>query len=390
MEATTILNSLAWAHGQNKTFQEALKYLKASYEITPSAETLVNMTVAYKANWEMDKVLEYSLKALEINPNSKVYDTLIFCYQQLCDDKKVIEYIHKGLKYNPEDLNVLFHRAIYYMNKGQFKEGWIDWLSRESRRLHLSEMKKNFPTKPEWDGKSNPGKLLVIGEHGLGDQILFCRYLKGISKHTIFLTRNSLIRLFKKAKFDVKFLLDETCLMPEFDSWIGIESLPYVLNEPIRKVSGSYLPSKYQPRKIKNIGICWENKNPPEPYRGMEWNKFEPIIDHKRFKYTSLQFNKICPDSKIDSTQMLKSKDILDTSNIMDNLDLVITVDSVLAHLSAAKGIPTWVLRSKPYEWRFGETGQTPWYDNVKVYRQDIIKDWNKPINMVKKDLLDV
>src|ERR1035437_8464186 len=128
MEAATLLNALAWAHGQNKTFQEALKYLKASYEITPSAETLVNMSVAYKANWEIDKVLECSLKALEINPNANIYDTLIFCYQQLCDDNKVNEYIHKGLEKNPDDLNVLFHRALHYMNNGQFEDGWKDWL----------------------------------------------------------------------------------------------------------------------------------------------------------------------------------------------------------------------------------------------------------------------
>jgi hypothetical protein len=353
-----------------------------------SFDTLLSQAYDAANRWQSEECIRLCLKTLEFKDSPEAYEMLACCYYQIGEINLMWESINKGIKLFPTSNILLFQRGLQNLNRQEWSDGWSDWQYRLSRRIHLQKISQFLPTVPEWDGKK-PGKLLVIGEHGLGDQILFCRYLKNIQNDVVFLTREPLRRLMEinSRNLGISEVISDSSIIPPVNYWIGIESLPHLLQDTLPQKLDGYLLGVLS--RGDKIGICWQSSNAPEPYRSIEWNDFSPIIETNH-QFISLQFQNKCPNPTVDSTGILACKDLMDTSYLMDTVKMVITTDTCVAHLSAAKGIPTLVLRPKPAEWRLSNQEYSPFYSNVKVFHQKQKGIWSEPIDEVISHLKNV
>ncbi|MCK5640178.1 MAG: hypothetical protein KAJ19_05255, partial [Gammaproteobacteria bacterium] len=145
-----------------------------------------------------------------------------------------------------------------------------------------------------------------------------------------------------------------------------------------------------------NIGICWsgnpEHRN--DKNRSIPLRTFKPLTKLPNTRLYSLQKGVAAADisgaaNKMDIVDFSKFiEDFTDTARIIQNLDLIITVDTAVAHLAGAMGKPVWVLLPYAPDWRWGlENKNTPWYPSMQLYRQHTVTEWTDIVEEISEDL---
>ena len=332
------------------------------------------------------------------------------------DEPALIASIDKALALSPNDPFLLNFKAEYLLRHKHFAEGWKLWENRETRTKLINSNKEL----PLWDGSDLNGRtLLVAGEQGVGDHIMYARWLPTLAK------QNGIVVLFIQLPFILDRLMGSISSIPassnftdftfpeqfpndvpprkldHIDCWIPLSSLPLVL--------GQYEPSpepyiKAAPEDIKKfrlqyfdndadygyfkVGLCWQG-NPTHPFdkfRSIPFRKTEILNIDARCRFYSLQkgeHNELV--NLCDHTQ-----DMADVAAVIANLDLVITVDTSIAHLAGAMGKPVWILLSKPFDWRWGTLeNPTVWYDSARYFWQTSKWQAPNPWDSVLEDVID-
>ena len=266
------------------------------------------------------------------------------------------------MKGNSDFFNYL---GIRYLVEGNFEEGWKYYEFRKSKLTNL------FRNINEWDGSNISDKSIVVyNEQGLGDSIQFSKYLfplSKISKEVTFVVQKSIKNLFKRLN-NINIETYETCKDKKFDYKISLGSLiKFFYKEKIDQSIN--LIGLDETKKIdienqidfskKNIGLVWSGSflGPNEPYRSIPLNYFEKILSLNGNFYTLQNeiwerdlnyFNSIksinCGDYKLDELASLISK-----------LDLVISSDTSILHLSASLNVETWGILCLYPDWRWGK-----------------------------------
>jgi hypothetical protein len=272
---------------------------------------------------------------------------------------------------------------------------------------------KRFFDRPIWLGsESIQGKtILLYGEQGLGDFIQFCRYVKlvvDLGAKVILETPHSLAGLMKGLD-GISQLVITGEELPIFDYQCPLLSLPLALKTNLQNI-----PNRIRYININNHlnkSIEWKARLglKSKPRAGLVWSgNPHHKNDHNRslllrdilpflpnqFEYISLQ-NEVREVDKLtlDANPHILSyashlNDFLDTATLIDNLDLVISVDTSVAHLSGALGRKTLVLLPYVPDWRWLlDRDDSPWYPSMKLYRQTSIGNWNSALDRVKSDL---
>jgi tetratricopeptide (TPR) repeat protein len=375
-----------------------IHYTQAAALAPHSGLPWVGLAQAAGSKFDLKELERCCAESLKREPLADAYNQLAFAHAQNEDYDQWEAVIRKGLELDPQHKSLLFTRGLRNLILGNWSAGWEGWEYRESRQQVVAAMQKNAPLLPEWDGTGNPGRILAVAEAGLGDKLLFARYLPILAERgaeiTLLAGSDQLTQLFRDnaERLGIAHVIrvEGTVDIAKVDYWVGVESLPLLLNRAVPERLGAYLAA--DPERIKTIGstlpkrkrgekrlgICWRGSPVPEPYRSMEWGVFSPILDHLHASVVSLSPESECPDPRVDGSLIREAKDLSDTAAIIANLDAVVTIDTSVAHLSAALGKPTYVLRAFPGEWRWGIGGNTsPWYgDHVKVFRQTTRGDW--------------
>jgi hypothetical protein len=241
--------------------------------------------------------------------------------------------------------------------------------------------------------------LLVVGEQGFGDNIQFARFIPSLNADKIyFAPRKELITLFQTSnEISTAATIIDASNLPEVDAWIPIMELAAICgaNDKTVPFTSGYLPShKKDMTDILKIGLVWQG-NPSiarlDKLRSLTLSEFRPLFDIKNVEFISLQqgygkeqldeYRDFIKDSGVFS-------DFLATTKAIDELDLVITIDSSVAHLSAAMNKPTWILLPYVSCWRWGmDTKQSYWYDSVKLFRQTSPNIWQDVIQNIKDEI---
>ena len=295
---------------------------------------------------------------------------------------------------------------------GEYEEGWklYEW-----RRQH-KETKNNYKVydQPLWLGeKSLQNKtLLVESEQGLGDAIQFCRYipmLENIGIKVILEVPKTLTSIIKTLPGNF-LTFEKGQLPPDFDYHIPIMSLPLAFKTTINKIPASipYLFSdktkrRYWKKKLSKktklrIGLVWSgsttHKN--DKNRSLLLKDLEPIL-HLPFEFHSLQKEV----RENDKTTLFKFKqvhkhqdklnDFSDTAALIEEMDLIISVDTSVAHLAGAMGKDVWILLpfNPDYRWML-EKNNTLWYPTAILFRQNELNNWNNVIKNVFNRLLNL
>lgn len=293
-------------------------------------------------------------------------------------------------------------KAHAFMALGDLSSGWELYESRWATLVHLPPWDYHIP---EWKGEDLTGKrILIHAEQGLGDTIMCVRFFLDLrrdskAKDVVLGIPKTLQRLFDLQNVNtlaIEDMNEENMEGFDFQSpmysamrYLGINSPQQVSPKPYLKV--------LEPRKFSsapNIGLCWASGK-----RGIELDSrrreadlklFLPLIEnHPKARIWSLQKGTNEEDiSNLGLEALIQDEtgtfsDFYETAKFVSRLDLVITVDTAIAHLSGALGIPTLMLAQYSNCWRWWniESGSgEPWYSGMRIFRQPVPGDWKTPI----------
>jgi hypothetical protein len=326
---------------------------------------------------------------------------------------EAIAHYDKALSLRPDYHEATWNKSHSLLLQGDFESGFPLYESRWDVEKISEISGKRFFDKPTWLGKESleGKKILLYVEQGLGDFIQFCRYVKlvaDLGAKVILETPQSLAGLMKDLD-GISQLVIKGEELPFFDYQCPLLSLPLAFKTNLQTIPNprgyinlddyrhkiiewkARLGSKLKPR----AGLVWSgnphHKN--DSNRSLLLNDILPFLSNQ-LEYISLQKEVREVDKlTLDSNPHILSfpahlNDFLDTAALIENLDLVISVDTSVAHLSGALGKKTFVLLPSTPDWRWLlDREDSPWYSSIKLYRQVAIGDWNSVLNRVKLDL---
>lgn len=286
--------------------------------------------------------------------------------------------------------------------RGEYRRGWdeYEWRKRHPAWAHAFT---RLPS-PEWVGGELAGqRLLVQAEQGLGDTIQFSRYLPLLAARGAQVTLACDRRLWPLlAAIPDLALADRAGPLPAHDLWVDQMSLPGLFDTRPQQVVSSEGWLRPDPALV----AAWATRLPPGPRVGLVWagnplhsndrrrslppGALTPLLRVPGVSFVSLQVGPRAAEAAqmgvLDLSPALT--DFAQTAAVIAGLDLVITVDSAVAHLTGALGRPGWVLLPHAPDWRW-LTGcdDTPWYRSLHLFRQPAAGDWRTPVGVAAAGL---
>ncbi|WP_293730627.1 glycosyltransferase family 9 protein [uncultured Actinobacillus sp.] len=306
-----------------------------------------------------------------------------------------------------------FNKAILLNLVGEFKEGWKFYEYRWKTGYKSFKKPIEFP-RPRWQGEDisqGKGRLLIHSEQGIGDNIQFVRYaiyLKQLG-FDVLVWNNTYVDdflTFNLAKYHIPTakLGDKV----EFSHWIPMMSLPYILGTELTNIpltekylvaAPEYLQKWQKKLPLKNnelkIGVVWQGgiKTETDKIRSIPVALFAQLFNVQADFYVLQK-----EISEADQAVLAHYENVVDchwaiesfhdTAAMIEHLDLVISVDTSVAHLAAAMGKPTWILINyKPdFRWLISREDSV-WYESVRLFRQTLDYDWQPVIESVIAEL---
>lgn len=414
-------SNLGLSYCKNENFVEAITNYKKALNLEPdNFDALFNLAIAYKNIGNLDESLNFYNSALKIKPDcSEVYFNMANIYEFKNETLNALEYYKKAAELNPNDNAINYFLSITYLKTKNFEEGWKHYESRPSRKFSILTQSKEYKSlvnKPIWNGESLENKtLFVYYEAGLGDTIMFSRYinlLKDKGGKILFKPQYNLASLFKNCDLGAE-IIDINCNKEEmgFDFHIPIMSLPFALSQKNQNYGNIPLTKGYlstdatKTSELKNIyfktdklkiGIKWQGNPSYETNRIIPLSAFCKLFENSNTKFYSIQkgsgieeLKNIQNDYDITDLNPVLN-DFSDTAAVLENLDLVICNDTSVAHLAGAMGKPCWILLPFVQNWRWTtDTSNCLWYDSVRLFHQKQRDDWEKVLDEVHQALKD-
>lgn len=308
--------------------------------------------------------------------------------------EQAVQVFRKILDNDPQEPRASTYLGMMYLQQGNMREGYQLYNARWDNPEWPMHMP--FPREYLWDAKSWHGtQLLLWSEQGYGDTIQFVRYIPWLVSRGIaptLLCPEALRDLFALIWSNIPVISKFQPGENKFDVHLPLMDLASVCD--YQSFNAPYI---FLPEKIRNshsdklrVGVAWEGRvTHPEDYmRSIFAKLFEQILQTVTdVEWIGLVQNpREIPTSLSD--KMLVTADFLELARAVAELDLIITVDTAVAHLAGAMGKPVWVMLSHVPDWRWGLQGNsTSWYPFMRLYRQAAPCDWLPVISAVTSDL---
>ena len=398
-----------------KRFDGAIAHYDKALSLKPDyAEGWTNKGVTLNELKRHDEAIAHYDKALSLKPDYAEGWTNkgIVLYELKRFDEAIAHY-DKALSLKPDYHDASWNKSLSLLLQGDFENGLPLYESRWDSGKVSELIGKRFFDKPTWLGKEplQSKAILLYGEQGLGDFIQFCRYVKLVSDlgaKVILETPQSLASLMRSLE-GVSELVIKGEELPFFDYQCPILSLPLAFKTKLDTIPNSSryinldnhlnkviewkarLGSKFNPR----VGLVWSGS----PHHKNDHNRSLLLADILPFLPSQLEYISLQKEVRevdkltLDSNPHILSftgylNDFVDTAALIDNLDLVISVDTSVAHLSGALGKKTLVLLPNMPDWRWLlDVEDSPWYPSMKLFRQPAAGDWSSVLDKVKLDL---
>lgn len=311
-----------------------------------------------------------------------------------------------AIQLKPDYVEAHNNKAYLLLLLGCFAEGWRghEW----RKKWPDWPVASNFYNQPLWTGEEDiEGKTIFVWwEQGFGDTIQFCRYAKLLEARgarVIMSVQPPLLGLLKSVSPTIDVIDHDAT---QFDYHCPLMSLPlafgttlatipaesqYVTADPkLRDAWEARLPRKAKPR----IGVIWTGSMTHKIYN-------RPIPLQTFLTLLNPGADWICLQKEISESDVAalrqdgrivffgdEIRDFSDTAALLDLTDLVITIDTSVAHLAGAMGKPVWILLPYSGDWRWLlDRNDSPWYPSARLFRQRELGDWRNPIEEVKGEL---
>lgn len=324
----------------------------------------------------------YATMATALQAIHKPHEAISCCYRALALDSTCAE-AHWNL-------------ALALLQVGEFASGWQEFEWRWQKRGFTSR-ERTYP-QPLWDGSHLTGKtILVHAEQGFGDCFQFARYLPLLAERgaRVIVECPAPLQGVIATITGVAVVVAPGELIPPFDCHVPIMSLPlrfattldsipacvpylYPPDEAVARWAG-----KFSDHKEFRVGLVWAGRKKPDPNRTCPLQYLQPLAAISGVTFFSLQVENELSGSGVDRKAFpmvdytAELADFSDTAALIAHLDLVISIDTGVAHLAGAMGKETWVMLPHAADWRWMlDRNDSPWYPSMRVFRQREPGDW--------------
>jgi tetratricopeptide (TPR) repeat protein len=382
--------------------EEALTACEQAIRRHPdSAVAYLVTAIALRSLQRATEALMSCDRAIALRPHSaEAWDKRAAALQDLNRLDEAIESCETAMTLRPDFAPAYAHAGLMYLQRGDFFRGWnlSEWRNRPG-----SVVAAPTYSQPRWRGEDDivGQTLLVYCEQGLGDTIQFCRYasgLKALGIDVVLLAPSTLHGLLKGLRPTVQ-IIDERDQLPRFDRHCPLLSIPHALGTTAATIPATIPYLFAEPDRVRRwqtklcgddlkIGICWHGSSIPAAVgRSVPLAMFHHISLVPGVRLISLQKG---PGSEQlgQLPQGMTVEDLgadfdagpdsfLDTAAVMQCVDLIITIDTSIAHLAGALGRPTWVMLKEVPDWRWMlKREDSPWYPRHRLFRQQKSGDW--------------
>jgi len=407
------LSNLGVALFELKDFEASAKAHREAIAVRPDfAEAYSNLGNALYAVRAFDEAIDAYRRALALKPDyADALANLGTTLHHSGSFEEGIATLRYAIALDPHHANAHSGLGILLLMRGDFAEGWDEY---EWRLRSTERMGPRFPERP-WQGESLVGKhVYVQAEQGLGDTLHFARYLPLLAARAGNVTlrvHQQAVTLLRESLPGVTILGDRGTPQP-YDCDVALLSLPRLLKTRLETIPATvpYLrPSaevaktwaaRLRGMKGLKTGIVWAG-NPAhtnDARRSLDLPTLAPIFSVPGISFASLQVGKRAADlgassrlGKMIDDWSSRLTDFEATAGAISALDLVITVDTSVAHLAGALGKPVWLLLPWVTDWRWMlEREDSPWYPTMRLFRQRKGENWGRVLGCLAKELTAV
>lgn len=396
-------------HDRGKV-EEATECLSRALEIDPNlAEANYNLGTMLFKQGKSAPALPYLEKAIGLNPQSaESHNVLGNSLREQGQLSVAIERYRQAIALNPNYAEAHRNLGTALLTQGNFEQGLAEYEWRWQMPISQQDPALSL-IQPLWDGSDLAGKsILIHSEQGYGDTIHFIRYLSLLRERdarAIVACPTPLLRLLSQME-GIEAISDRYELLPATNWRIPLMSLPHLFGTTLESIPNR-IPYISAPNTIDgefraphhniHVGIVWASKpgHLTANKRSCPFSLLSLILSIPGIYFYSLQ--KDIPSSEQHLLEAHHDRitdlshqigDFADTASLISKMDLILTVDTAVAHLAGAMGKPVWVLLPYASDWRWllGRD-DSPWYPTMRLFRQKQIDNWEGVITRVAMDL---
>jgi tetratricopeptide (TPR) repeat protein len=395
-------------HSQRKSV-ESVAALRRALALKPDyAEAYNNLGNALHERGELDEAVASYQHAVRIRTDyTEAYNNLGNALRNQGRLAEAMVSYEQALQLKPDHAEVHLSRALAWLGMGDFERGWPEY----EWRLKVSHFAIPPFRQPLWDGSPLDGRtILLYADHGLGDAIQFIRYVPLVRQQggrVIVTCAQPLARLLASCP-GIDRVVVEGGDIPDSDVYAPLMSLPGIFGSNLATLPAE-VPYLFPDASLVErwrgemalsdelqVGIVWQG-NPHyvrDRSRSFRLAQFEVISRVAGVRLISLQKgygSEQLADlaGRFEVTDLgSRLGDLMDTAAAMENLDLVICVDSAVAHLAGALGVPAWVALPFSADWRWlTDRDDNPWYPSMRLFRQKRWGDWDEVFERIAGEL---
>lgn len=377
-------------------FAEALR-LRPDY-----AKAFINRGIALVALGRLDEAIRDLDAGVRLEPNlADAHTSLGAALSVVQRFDEALAHYERALELNPNHAETAWNQSLIWLLQGDYARGWpaYEWRWRCKRTTVMPTF-----AQPRWDGSPLDGRtILLYGEQGLGDVLHFVRYaplLKARGARVIVQCQNALLKLLARTP-GIDQLVGWGHPPPAYDVYVPMMSVPALFHTTLETIPAdipyifpdpdlvAHWRRHLAPVRGFRVGIAWQGspRHAWDRHRSVSLEQFEPLARIPGVQLISLQkgpgseqlralggrFPVVSLGDLLDEV----SGPFQDTAAVLANLDLVIAVDSAIAHLAGGMGVPAWVALAYTPDWRWllGREDSL-WYPTLRLFRQTRLGDW--------------
>ncbi|HRE17114.1 MAG TPA: tetratricopeptide repeat protein, partial [Rhodocyclaceae bacterium] len=392
-------------------YDEALACQQRALTIAPDNPTaLSNLSNLLGKLERWDEALPPAERALQLAPQGADFHyNAGIVLKELAQFDRALQHFAEAQRLAGGHVKAQLHEALVQLLRGDFARGWPAY---ESRWLQPDCKEKHSFACPLWQGEELAGKtILLYSEQGLGDSFQFMRYAPLVAERagrTLLVVQKEVEALARRmpGKHEV-FASGAT--LPDFDLHCPLLSLPLAFGTTVDTVPANipYLRCDDQglahwhqrlatlpPGRLK-VGLVWAGRptHGNDHNRSLRLSHFAPLLADPHFAWVALQKGPAVTEAEAFAENLIlldaELRDFDDTAAALSQLDVLVTVDTSVAHLAGALGIPTLVLLPRLPDWRWmWQRSDSPWYPGVTLLRQNQRGDWSSVMDRLYETLL--
>lgn len=365
-----------------------------------TADELIAHGNAQREHNNPDSALACYVQAIAVDRNCAAgFNNYGNVLREVGEPESAVPFLQRAIQLDPNNITARFNLSVAWLLMGDYANGWPQYETRWQYE-HLNGLLPQY-SQPRWTGQDIKDKIvLVMGEQGHGDNIQFIRFVGDLVERgaRVWVHMNpSLIPLFQSTS-KIERLIANTEVPEGFDYWIPIMSIPAVLGTTLENLGhlqyyitpDAELTRQWQallgPKKKLRVGFCWSGRRDTwiNRHKGMPFRDMLNLIQRNpSYEWINLQVDCTEEENTVLSASGVACypgaiNSFADSAALVQNCDVVLSVDTAVAHLSGALGRPTWVMLNWfGVDWRWLlNRDSSPWYSTARLFRQPKLGDW--------------